>query len=56
MSVFFYCVVIPSGDGQEILSGRLNSANAYDASLAIEMLHPDALEIRVRRERVLNVV
>lgn len=56
MSAFFYCVVVPHGDGCEIYSGRLNSANAYEASQAVEMLHPDALEIRLRKERALNAV
>lgn len=56
MSAFFYCVVVPHGDGQEIYSGRLNSADAYEASQAIEMLHPDALEIRLRKEKVLSAV
>lgn len=56
MSAFFYCVVVPHGDGQEIYSGRLNSADAYEASQAIEMLHPDALEIRLRKEKALSAV
>lgn len=56
MSVFFYCVVVPNGGGYEIYSGRLNSANAYEASQAIEMMHEDALEIRLRKEKTLNVV
>ena len=56
MSVFFYCVVVPSENGEEIYSGRINSANAYEASQAVEMLHPDALEIRVRKHKILNAV
>jgi hypothetical protein len=56
VSVFFYCVVVPRGSECEIYSGRLNSTNAYEASQAIEMLHPDALEIRLRKEKALNAV
>ena len=53
---FFYCVVVPRGNEQEIYSGRVNCLNAYEASQAVEMLHPDALEIRVRKHKTLNAV
>ena len=56
MFAFFYCVVVPSGDGYEILSGRISSANAYEASQAIDMMHGDALKILLRKEKVLNAV
>lgn len=53
---FFYVVVVPHGDGHEILSGRVNSLNACEALQAVEMLHQDAVEVRVRKERALNAV
>jgi len=56
VSAFFYCVVVPHGDGQEIYSGRVNSGDACEALQAIEMLHSDALEIRLRKEKVLSAV
>ena len=56
MSTFFYCVVVPHGEGQEIYSGRINSNDAYEASQAVEMLHPNALEIRLRKEKALSAV
>jgi hypothetical protein len=46
---FFYCVVAPGGDGYEIFSGRVKSANAYEASQAIEMMHGDALEVAIKK-------
>lgn len=56
MSSFFYCVIVPAGGQQEIYSGRINSANTYEAFQAIEIMHPDALEIRVRKQKTLNAV
>lgn len=53
---FLYCVVIPSGDSHEIYSGRINSGDAYEASQAVEMMHPDAVQVVVRKERALNAV
>lgn len=56
MSAFFYCVIVPAGDGQEIYAGRINAGNASEALGAIEMLHPDAMEIRIKKQKVLNEV
>jgi hypothetical protein len=53
---FLYCVVIPSGDSHEIYSGRINSGDAYEASQAVEMMHPDAIQVVVRKEKTLSSV
>ena len=56
MSAFFYCVIVPRGDEREIYAGRVNAGDTCEALQAIEMLHPDAIEIRLKKQKVLNAV
>lgn len=57
VSRFFFVVVTPgrgvcSKDPQEeILTGELFALNALEATNVIEKVHPDAIEIQVRKQK-----
>lgn len=59
MSSFFFCVILPceaekTGD-ERIVSGRLMQQTISEAIKSVEALYPSALEIRVYKQKALQL-
>jgi hypothetical protein len=55
---FFFCVILPNEaektGGEKIVSGRLMQQTISEAIRAVERLYPNALEIRVYKQKALQ--
>lgn len=47
---FFFCVILPDGD-QQMVSGQMTSESAETALRVLESIHPDALELHIRKQK-----
>jgi hypothetical protein len=48
MEEFFYCVTLP----EAILSGRMNCESAVKALQYLELAHPTAVELHIRKQKL----
>lgn len=48
MEHFFFCVTLP----ETILSGRMACESAMAALQALESMHPNAIELHIRKHKV----
>lgn len=59
MSRFFFCVIKPSSATHEsetvIVSGSLLANHTSEAMSLVEQMHPSALELRVYKEKALQL-
>jgi hypothetical protein len=59
VSRFFFCVIKPDSSGHEsetvIVSGSLFANHTGEAMSAVEEMHPSAIELRVYKEKALQL-